>query len=121
MEALEGFEHRYQYAIVGHSGDAAQIPFVDFGKPPRDRKERLQVLSPPTLHPCHLFHNLLAISLAVLLPTRGHGASLFRPRLLLCASFDLTSPTLVVPVFRTVSTASASAEDGGPLAVLLER
>ena len=39
----EGFHHKYEYALVGHSGDGADIPFVEFGEPPKNRKERLQV------------------------------------------------------------------------------
>jgi len=44
MEALHGQEHKYDYAVVGHSGESDAISFVDFGKPPRDRKSRLQVI-----------------------------------------------------------------------------
>jgi hypothetical protein len=44
MEALEGFEQKYSYAIVGHSGDAAAVPFVSYGAPPKTRKDRLKVL-----------------------------------------------------------------------------
>ena len=33
---------RYAYAIVGHSGESAAIPFVDFGNAPSNRKERLK-------------------------------------------------------------------------------
>ena len=31
MEALAGFEHKFDYAIVGHSGSGPQIPLVRFG------------------------------------------------------------------------------------------
>ncbi len=31
MEALAGFEHKFDYAIMGHSGSAPQIPLVSFG------------------------------------------------------------------------------------------
>jgi hypothetical protein len=44
MESLEGFEDRLQYSVVGHSGEDEAIPLVDYGAPPRDRKERLQVV-----------------------------------------------------------------------------
>ena len=44
MEALVGFEHKYSYAIVGHSGESGEVPFVAFDAPPRDRRERLLVL-----------------------------------------------------------------------------
>lgn len=43
MESFAGFETKFDYAIMGHSGDAPVIPFVDFGAPPADRKERLKV------------------------------------------------------------------------------
>jgi len=48
MESLQGFEHKYDYSIVGHSGDGPAISFVDFGSPPTNDKERLQV--------CHKMH-----------------------------------------------------------------
>lgn len=44
MEALEGFEHKFSYCMVGHSGDGPVVPLVDYGQPPKDRKERLKVL-----------------------------------------------------------------------------
>ena len=50
MESFVGFEQRFQYALVGHSGDAASIPFVDFGRPPTNRKERLAVLQRMLAH-----------------------------------------------------------------------
>lgn len=50
MESLEGFEHKYEYTIVGHSGDGWDIPFVPFGTPPKNDKERLQVLSKMYAH-----------------------------------------------------------------------
>lgn len=43
MESFAGFESKLDYAIMGHSGDSPDIPFVDFGSPPADRKERLKV------------------------------------------------------------------------------
>lgn len=39
-----GAEHKFQYSIVGHSGDSDGFPFVDMGKPPRNRAERLEVV-----------------------------------------------------------------------------
>ena len=50
MEAFEGFEVRFDYAIVGHSGDAASIPFVEFGAPPKNRKDRLNILQRMLAH-----------------------------------------------------------------------
>jgi hypothetical protein len=45
MEALKGLEHKFKYDIVGHSGDSDNIEFVESGKPPKDEKQMLQVLS----------------------------------------------------------------------------
>ena len=50
MESFVGSERRFQYALVGHSGDSASIPFVEFGKPPANRKERLAVLQRMLAH-----------------------------------------------------------------------
>jgi hypothetical protein len=48
--SFHGFDHKYQYAIVGHSGDDPATPLVPFGKPPANRKERLKVrAAPPSL------------------------------------------------------------------------
>ena len=44
MEAFEGFEHKFVYSFVGHSGDSPKIPLLEYGKPPANRKERLKVL-----------------------------------------------------------------------------
>merc|ERR1712070_948278 len=44
MESLEGFDHKYHWNIVGHSGNGPEISFVDFGQPPRTRQQRAQVL-----------------------------------------------------------------------------
>lgn len=44
MEAFEGFEQRVQYDIVGHSGEAEQIQFVDHKNPPKDDKLRLDII-----------------------------------------------------------------------------
>lgn len=44
MEAFEGFEQRVQYDIVGHSGEADQIQFVDHKNPPKDDKLRLDTI-----------------------------------------------------------------------------
>lgn len=50
MESLEGFEHKYEYTLVGHSGDGPHTPFVEYGSPPKNDKERLQVLSKMYAH-----------------------------------------------------------------------
>lgn len=44
MEAFQGFESRIQYDIVGHSGEALSIPFVEKSQPPQNNKERLEIL-----------------------------------------------------------------------------
>lgn len=44
MEAFEGFEQRVQYDIVGHSGEAHQIQFVNHKNPPKDDKLRLETI-----------------------------------------------------------------------------
>ena len=31
--------HGQDYAVLGHSGESAQIPFVEFGKPPANRSK----------------------------------------------------------------------------------
>lgn len=45
MESFHGFEHKYDYSIVGQDGESAVIPFVEWGKPPKTKRERLLVLS----------------------------------------------------------------------------
>ena len=50
MESLDGFEAKFSYSITGHSGDAAAVPFVAYGAPPKSRKERLQVLQRMMAH-----------------------------------------------------------------------
>ena len=44
MEAFAGHEAKFQYDIVGHSGDSYNIPFVDHSQPPADNKQRLEVI-----------------------------------------------------------------------------
>ncbi|XP_043278620.1 von Willebrand factor A domain-containing protein 8 isoform X2 [Venturia canescens] len=48
MEAFAGYEAKFRYDIVGHSGDDCHIPFVDHAQPPADNKQRLQVIK--TMH-----------------------------------------------------------------------
>ncbi|XP_041921214.1 von Willebrand factor A domain-containing protein 8 isoform X1 [Alosa sapidissima] len=48
MEALENYEHKFKYDIVGHSGDGFDIELVRSDKVPKNNKERLQVLK--TMH-----------------------------------------------------------------------
>jgi len=44
MEAFSGYEGKFQYDIVGHSGDDYRIAFVDRTQPPTDNKRRLEVI-----------------------------------------------------------------------------
>ncbi|XP_061735639.1 von Willebrand factor A domain-containing protein 8 isoform X2 [Nerophis ophidion] len=48
MEALESYEHKFKYDIVGHSGDGYDIELVQVGKVPKNNKQRLKVLK--TMH-----------------------------------------------------------------------
>jgi len=50
MESFHGFDDKYDYSIVGHSGDSPEIDFVDYGQPPKNRKERLQILQQMMAH-----------------------------------------------------------------------
>jgi len=44
MESFDGFEHKFRYEIIGHSGETSRLVFVPFDKPPLDQKERLKVI-----------------------------------------------------------------------------
>lgn len=44
MEALESYEHKFKYDIVGHSGDGCDIELVRADKVPKNNKERLKVI-----------------------------------------------------------------------------
>ncbi|XP_049904645.1 von Willebrand factor A domain-containing protein 8 [Epinephelus moara] len=48
MEALENYEHKFKYDIVGHSGDGYDIELVRVDKVPKNDKQRLKVLK--TMH-----------------------------------------------------------------------
>jgi len=50
MESFEGFEDKFDFSIVGHSGDSRRIELVDFGNPPSNSKERLRVLQTMVAH-----------------------------------------------------------------------
>ena len=50
MTALDGMESRFQYGIVGHSGDGPDIQFVVPGHPPEDRAEQLGILQKMVAH-----------------------------------------------------------------------
>ena len=44
MEAFHNQESKFKYDITGHSGDGYNIPFVESGNPPKNNKERLEVI-----------------------------------------------------------------------------
>ncbi|XP_068185310.1 von Willebrand factor A domain-containing protein 8 [Antennarius striatus] len=48
MEALENYEHKFKYDIVGHSGDGCDIELVRVDKVPKNNKQRLKVIK--TMH-----------------------------------------------------------------------
>ncbi|XP_059417512.1 von Willebrand factor A domain-containing protein 8 isoform X1 [Carassius carassius] len=48
MEALENYEHKFKYDIMGHSGDGFDVELVRCDKVPKNNKERLKVLK--TMH-----------------------------------------------------------------------
>ncbi|XP_046413785.1 von Willebrand factor A domain-containing protein 8 [Neodiprion fabricii] len=48
MEAFDGYEGKFQYDIIGHSGDDYHITFVHHTQPPTDNKQRLEVIK--TMH-----------------------------------------------------------------------
>ncbi len=50
FEAFSGFEHKYRYAMVGHSGDTPCAPLVEYGLPPANEKERLKVVQRMMAH-----------------------------------------------------------------------
>ena len=50
MESLQGMQQRFDYSIVGHSGDSPCIPFVEFGNPPSTEKEKMKVLQMMIAH-----------------------------------------------------------------------
>lgn len=44
MEAFEGFEDKIKYDIIGHSGEEHKIVFVPRENPPKNNKERLEII-----------------------------------------------------------------------------
>uniref|UniRef100_A0A3B4CIV5 von Willebrand factor A domain-containing protein 8 n=1 Tax=Pygocentrus nattereri TaxID=42514 RepID=A0A3B4CIV5_PYGNA len=50
MEALESYEHKFKYDIVGHSGDGFDIELVRCEKVPKNNKQRLKVLKTMLAH-----------------------------------------------------------------------
>ena len=50
MQSFDRTKDRFQYAIVGHSGDSPAIPLVDFGHPPANEKDQMRVLESMVAH-----------------------------------------------------------------------
>ena len=50
MESLDGMNDKFDYSIVGHSGDSRCIELVNFGDPPKNSKERLRILQTMVAH-----------------------------------------------------------------------
>jgi MoxR-like ATPase len=50
MEAFAGFEAKFRYSFIGHSGDTANIPLVPYDSPPANAQERLRVLDTMAAH-----------------------------------------------------------------------
>eukprot|EP01130_Rhizamoeba_saxonica_P014862 TRINITY_DN6540_c0_g1_i2.p1 TRINITY_DN6540_c0_g1~~TRINITY_DN6540_c0_g1_i2.p1 ORF type:complete len:188 (+),score=46.18 TRINITY_DN6540_c0_g1_i2:357-920(+) len=50
MESLSGFEHKYIYSIVGHSGDSPEVVLVDYGEDVKGIKGRLKVMEKMIAH-----------------------------------------------------------------------
>jgi von Willebrand factor A domain-containing protein 8 len=50
MESFDGTEDKFDYSIVGHSGDSSCISLVPFGKTPKNAKERMQILQTIVAH-----------------------------------------------------------------------
>jgi len=44
MEALEGHSSQWRYDIIGHSGETAELELVNSARPPKDEKQRMDVL-----------------------------------------------------------------------------
>lgn len=68
MESFEGMDERFDYSIVGHSGDSPCIPLVAFGNPPKNEKQRLKILRTMIAHTQYCDsgdHTLPAIAQAI--------------------------------------------------------
>ena len=50
MEALRGFEHKFEYEIRAHSGSNAALPLVAAGRPPKSAAERARVVESLMAH-----------------------------------------------------------------------
>jgi hypothetical protein len=50
FEAFAGFEHKYRYSMVAHSGDTECAPLVEYDLAPSNEKERLKVVQRMAAH-----------------------------------------------------------------------
>jgi len=50
LESMEGHLDRYEYAILGHSGETSRVNFVRFGEHAANRAERLKILQRMVAH-----------------------------------------------------------------------
>jgi hypothetical protein len=76
FEAFAGFERKYRYAVVGHSGDGPCTPFVEYGAPPTDDKARLALLRRMAAHTqyCQSGDNTLNAARAAVAEVLAHDA-----------------------------------------------
>ena len=44
MEALQGFSHKFDYSVVGHSGTGPDISIIEFGNPPTSNEDRIKIM-----------------------------------------------------------------------------
>lgn len=50
MEAFDGYEEKFKYEIIGHSGEEFNIQFSPFKNPPKNNKEKLDVIKKMYAH-----------------------------------------------------------------------
>jgi von Willebrand factor A domain-containing protein 8 len=50
MKSFEEMQHRFNYSIVGHSGDSQRIGLVEFDDQPKNEKEYMQILKVMAAH-----------------------------------------------------------------------
>ncbi|KAI1297032.1 von Willebrand factor A domain-containing protein 8 [Mortierella claussenii] len=50
MESFRNFEHKFEYSIIGHSGDSPNLEFVKAGRYPKTEKDVFKVISQMSAH-----------------------------------------------------------------------
>lgn len=68
MEAFHQYDIKIKYDIVGHSGDSPEIPFVSHDSPPKNNKERLDIMKQMQAHAQYCWsgdHTLEGTDLAI--------------------------------------------------------